>query len=327
MKKILLLLFFAILFHSCKQKEEPEKKSSPSFKILDNITAPVFSGSNAYALIEKQLKFGPRNPNSSGRTAAKYFLVQEFKKYADEVIEQDFSYTGYEGEVLSLKNIIARFNPTAKERIFISAHWDCRPRAEHDKDINKQTLPIPGANDGASGTAIILELSRLLYQNKINYGIDLILFDGEDYGKENDLNNFCLGSKYFAGNHIENFEPQFGILLDLVGDKEATFYKEGYSTNYAKDVVDLVWGIAAKINADRFSNFTGHAIYDDHIPLNQAGIKTIDIIDAELVGANTQNERRNYWHTQKDNISNIGLETLQQVGNVLTQLIYSLSFK
>ena len=325
MKKISVLIFLVIVslaITSCREETKVETK--PTYTMLEKTTVPQFDADNAYKMTAEQVSFGSRNPGSEAHTKAKQFFERELRQYADEVVLQNFNYTGYENEKLELTNIIAKFNTKSPNRIFICAHWDSRPRSDQDKNESKKDLPIPGANDGASGAGILLELAKILKQNKVDYGIDLILFDGEDYGKESDLGNYCLGSKYFAANIPENYKPVFGILLDLVGDKEAFFRKEGNSMQVLPEVVNMVWNIAEKINANTFINADGHAIYDDHVPLNQAGLSTIDIIDADLIGANTGTERRDYWHTQKDTMDNIGKETLRQVGQVLTNLIYSL---
>jgi glutaminyl-peptide cyclotransferase len=326
LKKIFLFMALSLIFYSCDQKPIVQEYLPP-FKIVEQNNVPKFDGNYAYEMIEKQVSFGPRNPGSLAHSLTKKFLVEELNKYTDVVIEQSFEYTGYNNEKLPLTNIIGRFNPQNSNRIFFCAHWDSRPRAEKDDDESKRNYPIPGANDGASGVGILLELARVIKENKIPYGIDIIFFDGEDYGEEHDLNNYCLGAKYFSVNKPENFNPHFGILLDLVGDIEAKFYKEGSSLQYARDIVDLVWNLAEKLNASHFSVFESSPVYDDHIPLNQAGIKTINIIDSDLIGANTGNERRNYWHTHKDDMRNIGIETLTEVGSLLTKLIYSLQFR
>jgi hypothetical protein len=276
-------------------------------------------------MTKAQVDFGPRNPGSSGHSLALSFLQNELNKYADEIELQPFTYPGYDEE-LHLTNIIAKFNPGNKNRIMICAHWDTRPRSEHSRDSTKRNLPILGANDGASGCGIILELAKVLSRNKVNIGVDLVLFDGEDYGKENDLDNYCLGSKYYSINIPGGIYPRFAVLLDMVGDREAVFMKEAGSVQYAPDIVDLVWNIAQQVNASAFIQKQGEGIYDDHIPLNQAGIKTIDIIDEELVGADTPDERRNYWHTDKDTMENISPGTLQQVGDVLVYLLYTIHF-
>lgn len=314
-----------IIFSSCNNNDRTDAQK-PLFEIKNNVSIPSFNSDSAYGFIETQVSFGPRNPGSAGHRKALEFFNSELNKNADTVILQEFTYPGYDNEILNLTNIIAKFNPNAANRIFISAHWDSRPWADHDKDEAKRNLPILGANDGGSGVGVILEIARILKDNPVSFGVDLILWDGEDYGKEHDIMNFCLGSKYFASKSSNTYNPVFGILLDLVGDKAAVFPKEGNSIMYASDIVNLVWSIANKQNAASFSNTESQPIYDDHVPLNQAGIKTIDIIDVSLIGADSPDERRNYWHTHNDTMENISKTTLGQVGNVLTELIYTLQF-
>lgn len=326
MKKFLLFISItSFLFFSCEKKVEPEKPKV-LYQLKEGNPIPDFSSESAYNYVEAQVKFGPRSPNSTAHKEAKKYFEVELRKYCDELIMQHFTYTGYDNEKLELTNFIAKFNPSAKNRIVLCAHWDSRPRAERDKDESKRNLPIIGANDGGSGCGVLLEIASVLKNKKLNYGVDIVLFDGEDYGKESDLNNFCLGSKYFTATLPADYKPLFGILLDLVGDKEAVFYKEQYSVKYAGDIVSLVWGVAKKIGANQFSDLHGNAVYDDHVPMNQAAIRTIDIIDMDLVGGDDANERRNYWHSHRDDMSNISKETLQQVGDVLINLLYSLEF-
>lgn len=323
MKKLILLCILALAVSSCNKKEEDVIK--PEYRIAEPSMNVEFNPDNAFLQVEKQVSFGPRNPGSKGHAAALEYFSSELKKYADTVVMQNFSIPGY-NEQLNLTNIIAKFNPKASKRIFFAAHWDSRPRADEDKDSTKRNKPIPGANDGGSGVGILLELARILKSTPVDYGIDIILLDGEDYGHSSDLNNYCLGAKYFASTLPNDYRPSFGILLDLVGDKEARFLKEGNSMVFAPDVANMVWQLAAKVNADMFIDSEGSPIYDDHIPLNQSGLKTIDIIDIDLVGASTPNPRRNYWHTQSDDMRNISKETLGQVGRVLVRLVYSLRF-
>jgi len=325
-KKFILsiLIICTIVLSSCGENKVEVNK--PLYELVNNSNIPKFNANNAYQFIKEQIKFGPRNPNSMGHAAGLNYLFNTLSKYTQSVTKQSFNYTGYEGEVLELTNIIAKFNPQNKNRIMICAHWDSRPRSEHAKDPAKQKLPVLGANDGASGVAVILELARILNENKIDYRVDLVLFDGEDYGLESDLSNFSLGSKYFSSKMINDTFPTFAVLLDLVGDKDARFKIEKNSKDYAQDIVDLFWNKAAQIGADKFTTQISPPVYDDHISLNQAGLKTIDIIDSDLIGADSPIERRNYWHTDKDNIDNIGVETLQQVGDVVTNVIYSIKF-
>ena len=321
--KYLFASIIMLILSSCTEKVH--EVSKPLYELKTNNTIPKFDSENAYQQVKAQTDFGPRNPGSAGHKRALVYLQNELGKYADEIKLQSFTYSGYDDEKLELTNIIGKFNPNAKKRIMFCAHWDTRPRAEKDEDPSKRNLPIIGANDGGSGVGVLLEIARLLKNQKVNYGVDIIFFDGEDYGKESDLNYFCLGAKYYSATLTGDF-PVFSILLDLVGDKEANFKMEGNSLKYAPEVVKMIWGIAGKINATMFSPSEGSSIYDDHIPLNQAGLKSVDVIDAELVGADTPIKRRNYWHSHKDTMDNIGKNALQQVGDVMINLIYSLKF-
>jgi len=319
-----LLLSFTLIF--CKKKDEPVTEKRIVWELKENQTIPTFDENLAYDYILKQISYGPRNPNSIGHKLAKEFLYNELKKFADTVFFQNFNYPGYDGEVLNCSNIIASFNPESKIRILLCAHWDTRPRADEDKIQSNQNKPILGANDGASGVAVLLSLAKTLKEKRPNFGVDIVLFDAEDYGKKNDLMNYSLGSKYFAQNKPEFINPQFGILLDMVGDKEAVFKKEPNSYQFAPDVVEMVWKLANELNLKTFLNEFSNPIYDDHIPLGERGIKIINIIDADLIGADSPSPRRNYWHTQNDTIENIGKETLKEIGTLLSHLIYSINF-
>jgi len=319
-----LLSIVLFLFTSCtKEKEKPFK---PLFEIDPYAKIPEFDAGYAYAQVEKQVSFGPRNPNSKGHSEALNYLFNELKKYTGNVELQSFIYSWYDNEKLNLINIIAKFNPEKKDRIILCAHWDTRPRAEKDKKPENRDKPILGANDGGSGVAVLLEIARLLKEDNINYGIDLLLFDGEDYGKSNDLSSYSLGAKYFSANLPQNYQPVFALLLDMVGDKEAYFPIEGNSKLYAPDLVNLIWNAAEQVQSDKFVLKEANPIYDDHIALNEAGIRTVDIIDHDLIGADSQIERRNYWHTLNDTMENIDSETLMQVGRVLTYIIWGIRF-
>lgn len=322
---IILVLISSITFSYCEKKVEKPEIRKVEFSLMEQ-EIPLFNEDLAYNYIIKQISFGPRNPNSDGHKKAKDFFIEELKKFADTVYAQNFTYPGYDGERLYLSNIIASFNPQSKHRILLCAHWDTRPRSEKDENPNNHNKPILGANDGASGVAILLAIAKMLKDKKVDYGIDIVLFDGEDYGKEGDLMNYSLGAKYFIQNKPSYINPHFAILLDMVGDKEAQFKKEPNSIQFAPDIVDLVWNLANKLNLKTFSNEISNPIYDDHIPLGEMGIKIINIIDADLIGADSPNMRRNYWHTQNDTIENISKETLKEVGQLLIHLIYSLKF-
>lgn len=321
---VICLILFLTRCDNKEDKSASEEKTG--YSIMPDNNVPDFSGKNALDYVYRQVEFGPRNPNSNGHKNALAYLSEELAKYSDTLVLQNFTYSGYNEEKLFLTNIIGKINPKASNRILLCAHWDTRPMADQDPDPAKRDLPILGANDGASGVAVLLEAAKILKVRKPLFGVDIILLDGEDYGKASDINNFCIGSKYFAATKSRDYNPEISILLDLVGDKEAKFFKEANSTAINKRLVDEVWKIAARKGYNKFVGQTGSAIYDDHIPLSEAGIMTINIIDAELVGGHASDSRRNYWHTHKDTPDNLSAETLGEVGTVLINLIYSIKF-
>ncbi len=323
-KKSAFILISLLFVFSC-QSDKPERLGLVTYSLKKPDFIPEFNSQNAFDDVKKQVLFGPRNPNSTGHSEALSYLYNELRQYTPHVSKQEFTYTGYDGEELLLTNLIAKFNPSSPNRILLCAHWDTRPRAERDPEFKDK--PLPGANDGASGTAILLETARNLKAYPLPYGVDIVLFDGEDYGKPSDLSNYCLGSKFFAAKKGKDYRPVFAILLDLVGDKNALFYREAYSEKYAPDINKIVWDTAAAIGLSKFINRIGGSVYDDHIPLNQAGIRTINIVDIELINKDNSGTERDYWHTQGDTVDKIGVETLGQVGSLVNNLLFSIKFE
>lgn len=283
-----------------------------------SLSIPKFSPTKAFSFLTAQTAFGPRNPGSIGHGACLEYLASSLGTLADTLWLQKFRHTGYEGESLALTNLIASFNVKASARILLCAHWDTRPRAEQDQNRSRRNEPILGANDGASGVAVLLELATLLKSTPVSVGVDIVLFDGEDYGKEGDHESYFLGARYFASAKSADYVPRFGILLDMVGDRFLDLPKEQYSQRYAPDVVDLVWNTAASLGVDQFQDESGEEVLDDHIPLNEAGIKTIDIIDFNYPDATNR-----FWHTHEDIPENCSAESLEAVGSVLTKVIYT----
>ncbi|MHB2149158.1 M28 family peptidase [Calditrichota bacterium LG25] len=273
-----------------------------------------FNDQRAFQYLVKQVAFGPRNPNSEGHQKCLEFLHQEFKQFADTVILQPFEwYDAYHQKTLKLTNVIARFQPQNERRIFLAAHWDTRPRADMDTEENKNK-PILGANDGASGVAVLLEIARVLQmQPPTNIGVDLVLFDGEDYGRQGHLEEYFLGSRYFAKHyHRLNFSHEFGILIDMIGDAQLTLKREGYSVKYLPWLVDRVWKTAQNMGYYEFSDqFLGY-VDDDHVPLLEAGIPCINIIDFDYP----------YWHTLEDTPDKCSPQSLGIIGRVLLEVIY-----
>ncbi len=316
MNKILPILL-SIIFFSCSNK--------PNLQFQDrNRTVPEFLSDSAYSYIEKQVSFGPRVPNTYGHVKTKEFLMNKLRDFAgnNAVYAQEFSEEGY-GETLEMANIIASFNPTAQDRIMLFAHWDTRPRA--DMDTSRTSEYILGADDGGSGVGVLIELARIFSEKVPPVGVDIILFDGEDYGTQGDLGKYFLGSRYWSKNPpVPGYRPRFGILLDMVGARNAAFPKEEYSRIYAPNLVNEVWGIAAeKGYSDIFLNEPGSGVLDDHWVVSEnTGIPTINIINYS-VGEDGNTEFAPHWHTHEDNMSVIDKSSLQIVGEVLLELIYN----
>jgi hypothetical protein len=278
---------------------------------------PPFNGSRAFGLLRAQTAFGPRTPNSTAHAECLSYLTNLLRECTAEVQQQQFTHPGYDGEQLSLTNVVALFNAQASSRILLCAHWDTRPRADQDPNPEARLRPIPGANDGASGVAVLLEIAKLLKSSPPPVGVEIVLFDGEDYGREGDHANYLLGSRYYAKTVNSADLPKFGILLDMVGDKNLDLPRERNSVRYAPDVVNLVWNTAARLGIRQFDNSQGEEILDDHLPLNEVGIKTIDIIDF-----NYPDETNRFWHTLQDTPENCSAESLESVGTVLMHVIY-----
>lgn len=325
-KKITIISLVVLTIFSCdnKQNSKPVTQPAPQVK---QVVIPQFNADSAYNYVAKQLEFGPRVPGSEAHKQCAEWFIDFFNDKADTVYVQDFRTRLYNGNGIDGKNIIAAFNPEAKKRILLAAHWDSRPFADHDPDEKNWNTPIDGANDGASGVGVLMEIARLMKETPTNVGVDIILFDLEDYGAPYYLNlmtndDWALGSQYWSKNpHIYNYRAYFGILLDMVGAPNAKFPKEYYSQQFAPALSNDVWRIAREIGyADYFTNELGHPINDDHIYVNvHARIPMIDIIHLEN---NSESSFYPYWHTVKDNIEQIDPKTLGMVGDVVVNVIY-----
>lgn len=313
------LIVLLSVFFAC----QPEIQKIPQEDI--QVKVPAFNADSAYALVKKQLEFGPRYTNSPGHAQIRDWLLEKMNSYADEVIRQDFTATAYTGDTLNGTNIIARYKPDIAERVLLCAHYDTRHIA--DKDTIDQDQPILGADDGASGVAVLLEIARQLKENPIPMGIDIVFFDAEDYGADTNgqTDTWGLGSQYWSKNlHEPGYQVKYGILLDMVGAKGARFTKEGNSRFSARRVVKKIWELAERMNKQRFfvDKNTG-AIIDDHLFIIQnAGIPMVDIInhpEEGLFGA--------YHHTHQDNLEIIDPASLQAVGQVVLAVVYNESNK
>ena len=290
-----------------------------------NRPVPEFNADSAYAMVQKQVQIGPRNPGSKTHRETKTYLLNKLKSYAgsSNVYAQNFSHRGYEGDTLEMSNIIAAFNLQSTDRIMLCAHWDTRPRAERDSSDSEK--PILGADDGASGVAVLLEMARLFNKKMPPIGVDIVLFDGEDYGREGDIQQYFLGSRYWSNNPpVKNYRPRFGILLDMVGGEDATFPKEINSMDFAPALVNEVWSIAEEKGYGlMFENKEGARVSDDHIVIQQ--IRNIPVINIirHTSGPEGEAEFAPYWHTQNDNLDIIDKRTLKAVGEVMAELVYN----
>ena len=324
-KKIFLIAAMAMAVSCASQGGKTAagvSASSSASTSADNPEMQVkFNPDSAFGQVEAQCNFGPRVPGTEAHKACARYLEDYLRAHSDEVIVQRAPVTTFDGTRLEAVNLIGIINPQAERRILLVAHWDCRPWADSDPDPAKVNEPVMGANDGASGTAVILELARLLHAQKPEVGVDLLLTDVEDWGAEDNEDSWALGTQYWVANkHKEPYKPLFGILLDMVGAKGATFHREAYSEMYAPSVVDEVWRIAAEQGFSQFfiDRSTGGGATDDHVCINKGGIPCIDIIDMRSSTSGFYPG----WHTTHDTVDQIDRATLQAVGQTLATLIY-----
>ncbi len=294
-------------------------------------SAPQFSQDSAYGFVKEQVDFGPRVPSTPAHKEAGQWIVSKLKEYGGQVIEQDFQATSFDGRPMELKNIIASFYPENPKRVLLAAHWDSRPFA--DKDDERKDEAIDGANDGASGVGVLLENARAIQQTPPPVGIDIIFFDGEDWGNDTAYQDYvavrdgwetwwCMGSQYWGKNpHQRNYSAYYGILLDMVGGKNAKFFIEGYSNKFPPSIVDKVWGMASKLGySNYFVRRKGGAITDDHYYVNKLrNIPMIDIIPTDPVDGSFGS----FHHTHDDNLELISEETLEAVGRTVLHVIYN----
>lgn len=274
--------------------------------------AREFNGPAAFKYVEQQLAFGPRVPNTPGHQKTGDWLLAELRARADTVIVQEIHQTTSKGQKLKLRNFFARFRPHATDRVLFLAHWDTRPFADKSANLGQQRLPVPGANDGASGVAVLLGIADALKAKPSTIGVDLLFVDGEDYGDFTDSTETLIGARYFAKHLPPGYTTLFAVLFDMVGDRDLQIIQEGYSAQNAPEVVQRVWQTADRLGYGRiFVNRVGQALIDDHVPLQQAGIRAIDVIDFDFP----------YHHTTEDTIDKVSAESLQIVGNVAVALV------
>ena len=312
MKRYGLSLVALLLVAACPG--DSNSSSQGSLLAIDTTRVPTFNADTAHSYIVKQVAFGPRVPNTPGHAAQLAWMTEFLKARADTVVVSRFTHRTRNNVDLRMANVFASFRPELRERVLLVAHWDTRPTADYDEE--RADEPIPGANDGGSGVAVLLEMANVLSRHSAPIGVDLLFVDGEDYGP--DSGNMYLGAKFFGANKPPAYRPLYGILLDMVGDESPRYRIEENSRNFAPEVVERVWRTAEQIGlGNYFVRESQGAITDDHVHLNQAGIRTIDIIDFEYGPSNA------YWHTHDDRVEHTSPVGLGAVGRVLATLIYN----
>ena len=290
---------------------------------------PEFNADSAYSYVAAQVAFGPRVPNTEAHKACATYLASELERHGAKMYVQEAVVTAYNGDRLNVKNIIGAFDPDKSRRVMLFAHWDSRPYADHDADVANHRKPIDGADDGGSGVGVLLEIARHIGENAPEIGVDIIFFDAEDYGTPEfetkySPDSWCLGTQFWVKNpHVPNYKAAYGILLDMVGSKGATFYKEGYSVKYANMYVEKVWSTARNLGYGKFFiNAEGITVTDDHeYVIKGLNIPCIDIINLDPKSNN--NGFGVHWHTINDNMSIIDRETLKAVGQTVLHVVYN----
>jgi hypothetical protein len=329
MKQYLIFAFTACLLFaaaSCKTGNNSKVKDTAEQPVI----VPEFNADSAYHHIRAQVDFGPRTPNTPGHVNCGEYLANRLEAYGAKVTNQYADLLAFNGTLLKARNIIGSYNPGHKKRILLFAHWDTRPWSDNDPDMKNNYTPVLGANDGASGAGVLLEIARLINRQAPALGIDIILFDAEDYGAprfysgDHKEEYWCLGSQYWARNpHVAGYNARFGILLDMVGGKNATFYRELYSEEYAGNINRKVWRKAKESGyGASFIDEKGSMITDDHLFVNKiARIPSIDIVP-NIVDAE-RSSFGDFWHTVNDNMSGIDKNTLKAVGQTVLAVIYN----
>ena len=294
------------------------------FGLIFSQDIPFFNAKRSMDLLKTQCAFGPRYPGSPGHQQMKKFLKEFLHPLSDSlyIMDEEIIHP-YQNNTLHLTNYMARFHIEESYRIMLMAHFDTREFADQDLDPQNRKLPVIGANDGASGVAVLLALAEILHTlPPLNIGIDLLFVDGEDMGRKGDPENFGLGTQAFS-QHVPDPRPQFAICLDMVADHEQHFPIEHFSLQQAPEVVQTIWNLANDLGYPQFENSMGHAVMDDHYYLYKyAKIPAIDIIDFDYPNADTS-----YWHTLSDIPENCSARTLEIVGTVVTTLIFQEDFE
>jgi len=287
-------------------------------------TSNEFNTDSAMSYIRQQLAFGPRIPGTETARKTGDWIVARLRATADTVLEQKWTHTLANGKPLPMRNIFARFKPNAKDRVLYVTHWDTRPVADEESDPAKAKLPMPGANDGASGVALLMAVADALKKAPPNTGVDLLFVDGEDWGTFGPDVDVLIGSTYFA-QHLPTpgYSPTFGVLWDMIGDADLNIYQEVTSAQTAPEVVQKVWGTAKDLGYEQYFIPEAKVPWtDDHIPLIKAGLKVIDVIDGDYGPRDASGAlTTNYHHTLQDTIDHVSAKSMKIVGDVAIALL------
>jgi len=271
-----------------------------------------FDGRAAFEYIRQQVAFGPRIPGTEPHRRMGEWLDSLLRHRGDTLVVQAWTHRTARGDTLPLRNFILRFNPAAQDRILFLAHWDTRPVSDSPKSTNPKA-PVPGADDGASGVAVLLGVADVLHRKPPAIGVDLLFVDGEDYGDFNkEPTDVLIGSRYYAHNQVAGPTPDYAVLFDMVAGKGLQIYQEGNSVTGAGDIVEMVWGVARDLGyGGTFIDSPKHTLTDDHVELQKVGIRAIDVVDFDYP----------FWHTPDDTVDKVGAESLQIVGDVAMALV------
>lgn len=324
----ILLSIFGILLLLVSCQTDTATNSTVETTVTEKkapVKVPSFNRDSAYQFVADQVAFGPRVPNTPAHGEVKNYLIAKLEKFGATVIGQEFQAKAYTGELLNGTNVIGQYNPDNPNRIILAAHWDSRHIADHDPSEENQDEPVMGADDGASGVGVLLEVARQLQAQPIDFGVDIIFFDLEDYGDGGDdgtLESWCLGSQYWSKNmHRPNYDAKYGILLDMVGAAKARFTKDAISRQFAGNVMDKVWKLAQGMGyGNYFVNDNTGQLVDDHFFVNT--IAKIPMIDILHRTSETRSQFVKHWHTVEDTIDKIDKRTLKAVGQVVLAVVY-----
>ncbi|MFL5577559.1 MAG: M28 family peptidase [Gemmatimonadaceae bacterium] len=310
MRLLFTLCALALLLTACKDRGSRARTA--------------FDGPTALGYVKTQLDFGPRIPGTEGHRRAGDWIVSEMRKRADSVIVQEWTHVTARGDSLPMRNVVARFRPAERDRVLYVTHWDTRPTSDEAADPRLRQLPVPGANDGASGVALFLALGDALKKTPPEFGVDLLFVDGEDYGDFSKDQDVLIGSKYFADHPPSpDYQPIFGVLWDMIGDRDLQIFQEQNSVQAAPEVVSRVWRQAEEMGYGQyFVPQVGVAVTDDHVPLLKKGMRVIDVIDIDYPRAQDGNGLRvNYHHTPQDTFDKVSAQSLQVAGDVALGLV------